>query len=469
MASLTAPWVLWRVREGPRQITLEWRNRAPLLAIVILVALELLFTSRAWMTLLLGLVTLTVVAGLWAWQLARWLRVERNLRFALVQVGDLLEERFVMSNDAIVPAMWVQVIDHGDVPGYDANTVRTVGARAEYRWVSRGECRLRGEYHLGPWETLAWDPFGIFAVVARTSTVETVLVYPSLARRLPFALPQGRSSGWAHTSHRAWEPTMNVGGVRAYVPGDPRHHIHWPTTARREQLFTKEFDQEAGGDVWLVLDLDRTVHVGSGERSSEEISVVVAGSAAAQLLDARRAVGLIAVGSSDISGGDGPMVMPGRGRGHLWTVLRALARARASAENPLGRVLEAAGRAIPSGSTALVITPSLEPDWLPGLAHLQGQGVGAAVIVVDADSFATRPAAARRPGGEGTAEPVVQSAALSRADALRGLLADAGIAAEVIRADTPLALRPPTGQVRRWEFKVLGTGRAVAVSTPWGD
>jgi hypothetical protein len=56
----------------------------------------------------------------------------------------------------------------------------------------------------------------------------------------------------------------------------------------------------------------------------------------------------------------------------------------------------------------------------------------------------------------------------TQVERLREVLADAQVEAETIDADMPLSLRPPTGQVRRWEFKVLGTGRAVAVSTPWG-
>nr|HID12699.1 DUF58 domain-containing protein [Anaerolineae bacterium] len=56
------------------------------------------------------------------------------------------------------------------------------------------------------------------------------------------------------------------------------------------------FDQETGGDVWLVLDLDRDVQVGRGERSAEEMGVIVPVSVAALLLDAGRAVGLIAYG-----------------------------------------------------------------------------------------------------------------------------------------------------------------------------
>ena len=116
-------------------------------------------------------------------------------------------------------------------------------------------------------------------------------------------------------------------------------------------------------------------------------------------------------------------------------------------------MLEEVARALPTGATALVITPSCDLAWMSGLVRLQGRGVGATVLLLDAASFE-----------EGSVDGRISP----QAEALRGLLADAGIGAEVIHADTPLSLRPPTGQVRRWEFKVLATGRAVAISRPWG-
>jgi uncharacterized protein (DUF58 family) len=444
---LTGPWTLWRFRDGDAEVALMWRNGLLLVVIPTLVVVQLVSPARVWMTLLLAFSCVTAVAAWWSYHMARSVRVQRELRFAWVQVGDLLEERFTLVNGSRLPALWVEVRDRGDMPGYGASTVRAVDPHGTYRWVTRGECHLRGEYQLGPWEAVTGDPFGIFAVVQRHPHVQTVLVYPPIARRLPFALPRGAASGWTRTSHRSWEPTVTVGGVRAYVPGDPRHHIHWPTTARREQLHAVEFDQETGGDIWLLLDLDRDVQVGQGERSTEEMGVVVAASAAALLLETGRAVGLIAHGAQPRT------VMPARGRGHLWTLLRALAQVRAAESCPLPRVLEEVSRALPVGATALVITPAAEPGWIAELGRLQGRGIGVAAVLLDAASFSMREGAGR----------------LSRqAESLRALLADAQVQAEILHADVPLSLRPPTGQVRRWEFKVLGTGRAVAVSTPWG-
>ena len=412
-----------------------------------MVVQQAISASRAWVAVIVTLGLLLGLGYTWARALATRVTCRRELRYGWVQVGDLLEEHFLLVNDSPLPVMWVEVSDRGTVPGYNASTVRAVGARNTYRWSTNGECSLRGEYQLGPWEATTGDPFGLFTVVQRSLEPKTVLVYPPIARRLPFGLPRGMATGRALTSHRSWDPTVSVGSVRAYAPGDPRQHIHWRTTARYDQLHTKEFDQETGGDIWLLLDLDRDVQMGQGERSTEEMGVIVTASIAALLLNAGRAVGLTVYGPQRHT------VMPARGRGHLWELLHVLAQVRAVEARPLARVLEEIGRALPIGATALVVTPSPDSAWVSGLARLQGRGIGAAAVLLDAASF----------GDDWDTDKFSP-----QAEALRGLLADARMEAEIIHADTPLSLRPPTGQVRRWEFKVLGTGRVIPVSTPWG-
>ena len=458
---LSQPWILRRFRDGDCEVALVWRSRSPLFAIILVLFLELFFPSRVWRTLLLALTAMLAFSAWWAWQMAKGVRVRRHLPATWIQVGDLLEERFVLANNSALPALWVELADRGDIPGYSASTVRTVGAHAVHRWVNRGQCRLRGEYHLGPWDTSTCDPFGFFAAVQSNRSVQTVVVYPPLARQLPFALPRGATAGWAHISQRSGESTVSVGGVRAYVPGDPRHHIHWPTTARHDQLFAKRFEQETGGDIWLVLDLDRDVQAGSGERSTVEIGIILAASIAALLLDARRAVGLMACGRFRRT------VLPARGRGHLWTLLHVLAQVQVTEARSLAQVLEEGARVLPAGATALVITPSADPAWMSGLARLRDRGIGVAAVLLDAASFAVDPAGST-PLSEEDGQLEIAGGPLSKVKLLEALLAGARVETRTIRSDMPLTLRPPTGQVRRWEFKVLGTGRAVAVSTPWG-
>jgi len=452
-------WVVRRVEDGDGVATIELRRKLPLLILALVATLEVLYPSRVWVTLLLAFGCLLAISTAWAWQMARGIRVRRRLRYPLVQVGDLLEEQFWLENGSPLPALWVEIVDHSDMPDYDASTVRAVGGQSIYRWISSDLCSRRGEFLLGPWEAVTRDPLGVFRVMRTYAKPQSILVYPPIADRLPFALPRGATAGLAHVSNRSWEPTVTIGGVRAYTPGDPRHHIHWPTTARRAQLFTKEFDQETGGDVWLVLDLDADVQLGSGSRSTLEMGIIVAGSAAAAMLQARRAVGLAA------SGPEGEIVVPGRGTAHLWTVLRALAKAQPAGALPLAQVLGELSRVLTPGSTALVVTPSMDSAWVSELVRLRTRGIGASVVLLDGPSFAA-PSKPSAPSEAETALPVRSWRPSGAANMIRGLLADVQVSVEIVDADAPLELRPATGQVRRWEFKVLATGRVLVVSRP---
>jgi uncharacterized protein (DUF58 family) len=428
---------MWQWQQGEATVTVAWRTRALLPLALLLLLAELASPSRVWAGLLIVLVGALLVSVWWVWQMAHRVRVRRELRFAWVQVGDLLEELFTIDNDAPVPVLWLEVVDRSDLPGYTASTVRAAGAWRRVRWTAKGTCLLRGEYHLGPWEVRVSDPFGLFLVTWTYPAVETILVYPPVARWRPLQLPRGAALGQAGAGARARQPTTIVRAVRKYAPGDPFHHIHWPTTARRGALHVREFDQETGGTVWLLLDLDQGVQVGTGEQSTLERGIVLLASLAMQLSEANRRVGLL------IYGQERRVLRPGQGREHLGNVLRTLALAQPADGLPLAHVLGQAGRVLPAGSTLLVLTPAVDLAWIAALARLRRRGVSSQALLLT-------------PGRTRELAPV------------RSLLVSQGIAAEVVDVLQPLPMIPHTGRSRRWEFKVLPTGHAVALSRPGG-
>ena len=429
------PWRLWQGDRDQAQVTVYWRAwvLAPLALLLLLV--ELVAPARVWVGLIIVLVGTVAVAAWWVWQMVQRVKVERELRFAWVQVGDLIEELFVVDNEAPIPVMWLEITDHSDLPGYSASAVRAASARRRNRWTVQGTCRLRGEYQLGPWEARTGDPFGIFLVTWSYPVAKTLLVYPPIARWKPPALPRGAAIGQAGSMARARQPTATVRAVREYAPGDPFHHIHWPTTARRGSLHVREFDQETGGDVWLMIDLDEDVQAGIAEQSTLEVGIILAASMAAQWEDANRRVGLLTYGAHR------QVVRPGQGREHLWRILRALALAEPAPHQPLVQTMAEASRVLPTGSTLILLTPSPDPRWAAALARLKRRGVASKALLLTHDENQTL-----RP--------------------LRSLLAQMGVESEIVSALEPLQVTPPTGRASRWEFKVLPTGRAIAVNRP---
>jgi uncharacterized protein (DUF58 family) len=417
---------------------LELRLRLPIVWLVLLVLAAVLLPGRIWNTMLIGLGGLFLVAYIWARQLAKGLRGRRQLRFGWVAVGDRLSEQFEVHNSSWLPALWVEVLDESNVPGYQAAVVRSLEAAGYDHWRQSAVCVRRGQFHLGPWALRTADPFGIFRVTVSYPAQTEIIIHPPVRAHLPIPLPSGQSSGRARAHERSWQATINAAGVRGYHPHDPFTWIHWPTTARRNELHVRQFDLDTAGDIWLALDLQGAVQLGISPENTEEQAVLLAASLSAQALQQSRAVGLAAYGREP------QVIPPGRGQGQQWKMLRALALAQANGENNLSAALRDLARTAQRGAAALIITPNGEADWLPDLLHLARVGIRSSVVLLDRPSF----------GGEGNSEK------------LRQAINQLGFTAYVVKkGDVAL----PAGEEERrgfWEFKVLATGKVVTVRSP---
>jgi uncharacterized protein (DUF58 family) len=395
--------------------------------------------------------SLTALSGLWLWalaqagMLARGMTARRTLRYTAMQVGDELEEEIELVNAAPMPAPWLEIVDRSDVPGYELASVRGIDALSTARWRVRTVCRRRGRFTLGPWELRSSDAFGLLCVRQTYTQPQEVIVYPSLAALPDYLLPHTPASGERHLLRQPLPAsTLNAATTRPHLPGDPLRHIHWRTTARRESPYTKVFEPESTRTVWLLPDFDPGAHLGEGSDSTEETLVMLAASLAAQLLRQSLAVGLIAAAGGN-DGRDVVIVPPRRGPAYLWEHLRALAPLHPALESlTLAQLLPRARPLLSSRDLVIVLTPALDNEWPRALVMATHHGARAEAILLDPASF----------GG------------LVQAEAFSPLLAGLGVRAHVVRRGEVQPLSAAYGELRRWEFMTLGTGRVIARQTP---
>lgn len=423
-----------RSPDNPPTPHIQLRLRLPVLSFFILLAAALFLPNRAWNALLVGLGGMFLAAYLWARSMALGLSAHRQLQSRWVEVGDRLEELFEITNYSSLPALWVEVQDETSVPGYRTAVVRSVSANSYDRWRERAICQQRGQYTLGPWAIRTGDPFGIFIVTHRYEETSEIIIHPPIHDQLPVDLPAGQSSGRRHARQRSWQATNNAATVRKYQHGDPQRWIHWPTSARQAELYVREFDLDAAGDLWILADMQEDVQLGSGLDGTEEHAVLLAASLAARALRHNRAVGLACYGRI-------PQVIPAtQGTGQRWRILRALAMTRADGQISLQRSLQDLAATAERGSAALIITPSNTTDWLPELLHLAQRGIEGTVVFLDRPSF----------GGEGHSQTLVNG--------VRQL----GLAGFVLhQGDTGVPLY--THRYHIGDFIVTGTGKVVMV------
>ena len=409
----------------------------PILTILLLL-LQLIWPSRAWMTLMIILGGIWVLSFLWTFSLARHMFMERALRYGWAQVGDQLEERFTIINDSFLPALWLEVEDSSTLPDYAAGRVTSIGASASLEWKTEGICTRRGLFTLGPTTLRSGDPFGICSLEVQYPNSTVLLVLPPVLPLPPIEVAAGGRAGEGRRPRRAaLETTVSVETVREYVPGDPLKAIHWPTSAKRNALYVRQFEHMPSSDWWIFLDLEQNSQAGIGSASTAEHGIILAASLADRGIRKGHSVGLVTCGQ------ELTWMPPQRTSGHLMSILRTLAIVQPG-DQPLSALLENAQQSIRRGASLIIITPNVKADWAAPMLQLVRKGIAPTVLLLDPESFGKTDSAA----------------------GILTLLTDYGIAHNIVHRelfDRPEA-RP--GTQGKWEWRVVGRGKAVAVRRP---
>jgi uncharacterized protein (DUF58 family) len=260
-------------------------------------------------------------------------------------------------------------------------------ARFSIAPIARGESRRssyrlaaahRGVYKLGPLELKVLDPFGLAGSRRVTSAETTLTVHPDY-ELVPVAGP----SSHREDDRRQQRPVIGKGGseffmLREYVPGDDLRHVHWPSTARLDDLVIRQPENLPRGRLTVAVDLRASVV----DDETLERMVSAAASLVMSALQSGTQVRLVTTDSWDSGHGSG-------GR-HGTFVLDGLAGARLHRPRP-GRVpFRLAGGLEP----VIVVTTDRAPGSDLEAAFGMGGVQGTTLVVFET-------AVSGPPGGQG--------------------------------------------------------------------
>lgn len=349
-----------------------------------------------------------ILSFLWAWLNLHWVRVTRQTRTNHVQVGGFVEERLILQNTGPLPKLWIELKDDSDLPLHRASrVVSNLKGKNQQSWHVRTPCFRRGRFTLGPVTLFSSDPFGLFPLKKELpiNFTTSVVVYPMAVDLPNFQPPVGEQIGGEALRRRTHYVTTNVSGVRDYVFGDSFNRIHWPSTARTGRMMVKEFELDPVADIWILLDMERRVQVGPSydeiplptlpevhweqmpkfelAPSTEEYGIAAAASLSKHFLNQNRNVGLITYANAyhrEIAQSD-------RGERQLTRIYEMLAVTQAHGTIPLAEVLAAEMMSISRNTTVIVVTPSVDIDWIAASRNLANRGVKVTAVVLDPHSF----------------------------------------------------------------------------------
>ncbi|KFL15069.1 DUF58 domain-containing protein [Anoxybacillus geothermalis] len=213
----------------------------------------------------------------------------------------------------------------------------------------------RGRHSLDTIRLEVSDAFGWVHKTASFHAPCTVIVYPRYIEWPAEAVREWFAHGKAARPIPLHRDMAVAAGAREYAPGDKMSWVHWKASARRQELMTKEFDEQRNDDWIVVLD-------GAPSRSFEEL-VTLAASVAKALIDEGVPVGLL------VAGKERSFVKPRRHDEQWQSLLLKLAEANDDRNEPLARVMseEINGR---TAAGCIMVTSSLSAEWVGQLREM---------------------------------------------------------------------------------------------------
>ncbi|MBD8070761.1 DUF58 domain-containing protein [Bacillus sp. PS06] len=225
----------------------------------------------------------------------------------------------------------------------------------------------RGEHIFSTIRLKTGDLFGLVEKEAFYTIEQRFLVYPKyydlIYRQVESRFEQGSTASNVNLQR---DTTIAI-GIRDYKPGDRFSWIDWKSSARKNDIMTKEFEQQQSHDV--VVFLDR-----SPSREFEQ-SVTFLASLTRAILRKGAQLSLVSVG-------DDHTVFPLRGgEAQQQQIYYHLAKVKSDSSSPFSLTIESEMKKIYQVATFMFVTNSLTPDLIQSMERLSFRRVNLLVFI----------------------------------------------------------------------------------------
>jgi len=374
------------------------RKALVLIALTAVAYLAAINRGQAFPWAMAGLLTATLITGYtWPHWLVRGLSATRSGP-TRAEEGETIAFQVVVENRGWLPRFMVEFIDHlpfaGPTESGTPSSARVLGLLAYLPGLRSSHfqvsvlCEKRGHYRLGPVALASSFPLGLAeARQSRHEGVRTLTVYPDVFNIM--ALPLRGAPSQIHRGGYVLPEgagAAEFAGLRDYRRGDNPRHIHWPSTARLNELIVREYEPLASACLYLLLDQRLGANVGHGKESTFEYAVRIAASLA-------RYGCLQNIRTRVAGNGQRPLrILAGAGDAHYQDILDHLAVVDCDGQTTYADLLSEIGADCIRGETAVVFlaeNPAYAERTLLALAMLQARRVHIFAVVFDQDSFRT--------------------------------------------------------------------------------
>lgn len=200
------------------------------------------------------------------------LDIGRRLGSATVHDGDTTTITLLLTNEGRRAATNLTIDDNinnlGTATFECARVERGETTTATYRVT----CRPRGVYRVGPTFVHNSDPFGLARTEAGVGPVDRIVVYPAVEELSGFPIVRGQDPAMqASRPEHARRGGEDFYTLREYQRGDDLRRVHWPSSARTDELMIRQLETPWQSRALVLLDV-RAASYESGPAFEKAVS-----------------------------------------------------------------------------------------------------------------------------------------------------------------------------------------------------
>jgi uncharacterized protein (DUF58 family) len=315
-----------------------------------------------------------IISYCWCYKVSNKISGYQRIRKYKYNVDDTIEIETYVENDSFLPVPYVEITDASliDIKGVCPKPASASLIPFETELVRNNlTLNYRGVYKLGPINVKTGDVFRVFSREIKIYSDISFKVYPRVYEINKFDLKSMQSFGTFTVKQRAYEDYSTVSDIKKYFPGDSVKKIHWKISAKRAELYVKNYEMTGSASVCVFLNFNKDCYSNSIEL--EERAVESTASIISYLLRNKVCVEMY-VNSSQLC------FIRGRDIDEFKNFLNLLCEIQTKGNNDIAEIIDKRIRLVSKGSSIIIVTGKI--DYKDCLAYCNIKEMGYDVVLI---------------------------------------------------------------------------------------
>lgn len=181
--------------------------------------------------------------------------IARRLGSAVVHDGDTTTVTLFIDNLGGRALANLTIEDEVNRLGVATFEVARIPGKASTTATYRVTCRPRGVYTVGPASVRSADPLGLAEVRTLTGPLDRIVVYPAVEALSGFPIVRGQDPAMqASRPEHSRKGGEDFYTLREYQRGDDLRRIHWPSSAKTDELMIRQLETPWQSRALVLLD-----------------------------------------------------------------------------------------------------------------------------------------------------------------------------------------------------------------------